>query len=58
VIISRTPFRISFTGGGTDLAEFYRHERGEVLAGVMKIVLNALLKSIPFLFQLYSSLIY
>jgi D-glycero-alpha-D-manno-heptose-7-phosphate kinase len=32
VIISRTPFRISFTGGGTDLAEFYRHERGEVLA--------------------------
>ena len=32
MIISRTPFRISFTGGGTDLAEFYRHERGEVLA--------------------------
>ena len=31
MIISRTPFRISFTGGGTDLHEFYRHERGEVL---------------------------
>jgi D-glycero-alpha-D-manno-heptose-7-phosphate kinase len=32
VIISRTPFRISFIGGGTDLPEFYHHARGEVLS--------------------------
>lgn len=32
MIISRTPFRISFSGGGTDLKEFYTHEPGAVTA--------------------------
>lgn len=32
MIISRTPFRISFAGGGTDLAAFYRSEPGAVLS--------------------------
>jgi D-glycero-alpha-D-manno-heptose-7-phosphate kinase len=32
MIITRTPFRISFAGGGTDLAEFYRHEAGAVVS--------------------------
>ncbi|KAA6320629.1 D-glycero-alpha-D-manno-heptose 7-phosphate kinase, partial [termite gut metagenome] len=32
MIISRTPFRISFTGGGSDLPSFYRREPGAVLS--------------------------
>ena len=32
MIISRTPFRISFAGGGTDLAAFYRNEPGAVIS--------------------------
>jgi len=32
MIISRTPFRISFVGGGTDLKEFYHNEVGMVLS--------------------------
>ena len=32
MIISRTPFRISFVGGGTDLRSFYAEEPGQVLA--------------------------
>ena len=32
MIISRTPFRISFSGGGTDLAAFYSKEPGAVLS--------------------------
>ncbi len=32
MIISRTPFRISFVGGGTDLRAFYQHEDGGVLS--------------------------
>jgi D-glycero-alpha-D-manno-heptose-7-phosphate kinase len=32
VIISRTPLRISFAGGGSDLAAFYRHEPGAVVS--------------------------
>ena len=31
MIISRTPFRLSFAGGGTDLPNFYREEEGCVL---------------------------
>ncbi len=32
MIISRTPYRISFFGGGTDYPEWYRHHGGAVLA--------------------------
>ena len=32
MIISRTPFRISFVGGGTDLRGFYSKEYGQVLS--------------------------
>ena len=32
MIISRTPLRISFVGGGTDLPEFYREHGGSVLS--------------------------
>jgi D-glycero-alpha-D-manno-heptose-7-phosphate kinase len=32
VIISRTPFRLSFAGGGTDLPSFYQEEDGAVLS--------------------------
>jgi len=32
MIITRTPFRISFVGGGSDLRDFYRHSAGAVLS--------------------------
>src|SRR5690606_25843650 len=32
MVISRTPFRISFMGGGTDLPSFYCEEEGLVLS--------------------------
>src|SRR5574344_2215042 len=32
MIISRTPFRISFAGGGSDMPAFYRRETGAVLS--------------------------
>lgn len=32
MIISRTPFRVSFVGGGTDLPAFYTQEAGAVLS--------------------------
>ena len=35
MIISRTPFRISFSGGGTDLKEFYTYEPGAVTASAI-----------------------
>jgi D-glycero-alpha-D-manno-heptose-7-phosphate kinase len=35
MIISRTPFRVSFAGGGTDLAAFYRREAGAVISSAI-----------------------
>mgnify|MGYP005855491961 CR=1 FL=1 len=32
MIISRTPYRVSFAGGGTDLPAFFRHEPGAVIS--------------------------
>jgi D-glycero-alpha-D-manno-heptose-7-phosphate kinase len=32
MVISQTPYRVSFAGGGTDLPAFYNHEYGAVLS--------------------------
>jgi len=32
MIISKTPFRISFIGGGTDIKDFYAHDSGAVIS--------------------------
>jgi D-glycero-alpha-D-manno-heptose-7-phosphate kinase len=36
VIISRTPFRVSLVGGGSDLAQYYRGRPGSVVAMAIK----------------------
>jgi D-glycero-alpha-D-manno-heptose-7-phosphate kinase len=36
VIISQTPYRVSFAGGGTDLPAFYEQEPGRVLSVTLK----------------------
>ncbi len=37
MIVSCAPFRVSFAGGGSDLAQFYRRKRGAVLScGIAK----------------------
>ncbi len=35
MIISQTPYRVSFAGGGTDLPAFYRREYGAVLSATI-----------------------
>jgi D-glycero-alpha-D-manno-heptose-7-phosphate kinase len=32
IVVTRTPLRVSFAGGGTDLAEFYEHDYGAVFS--------------------------
>jgi len=36
MVVTRTPMRVSFFGGGTDLPEFYEQERGAVLSTAIK----------------------
>jgi D-glycero-alpha-D-manno-heptose-7-phosphate kinase len=35
LIVTRTPLRVSFAGGGTDLAAFYQHDYGAVLSAAI-----------------------
>ncbi len=44
MIISRTPFRISFVGGGTDLRAFYQNEPGQVLSTTIDKYLYVILR--------------
>ena len=41
MIISKTPFRISFAGGGSDLRSFYRNETGAVLSTTIDKYINS-----------------
>jgi D-glycero-alpha-D-manno-heptose-7-phosphate kinase len=44
VIISKTPFRISFVGGGTDLSVFYKKEPGRVISTSINRYMYVLVK--------------
>jgi D-glycero-alpha-D-manno-heptose-7-phosphate kinase len=44
MIISRTPFRISYVGGGTDLRSFYKEDFGQVLSSTMNKYLYVVVK--------------
>ena len=44
MIITKTPFRISFCGGGTDLPEFYKKYNGQVLSTTIDKYMYILVK--------------
>ncbi|MGH7843865.1 MAG: GHMP kinase [Candidatus Binatia bacterium] len=44
VIMTRTPLRVSFAGGGTDLAEFYERETGAVLSTAIDKFIYVMIK--------------
>ncbi len=51
MIISRTPFRISFFGGGTDYPAWYRQHGGAVLAGTINKYCYLTCRYLPPFFQ-------
>ena len=44
MIITRTPFRISFAGGGTDLRAFYSNEPGKVISSSINKYIYVVIK--------------
>ena len=44
MIIARTPFRVSFAGGGTDLREFYSQESGRVISTAINKYIYVVIK--------------
>src|SRR5262245_7414928 len=44
LIVTRTPVRVSFAGGGTDLAAFYQREYGAVLSSAINQYIYVMVK--------------
>ena len=51
MVISRTPYRISFFGGGTDYPEWYLKNGGEVLSGTINKYLYVSIRDLPPFFK-------
>ena len=58
MIITRTPFRISFFGGGTDYAEFYKEHGGAVLSTTVDKYCYVNVRHLPRFFDYSSELCY
>lgn len=58
MIITRTPFRISFFGGGTDLPEYYRKFGGEVLSTTIDKYLYITCRQMPPFWNYTSRFVY
>lgn len=54
MILTKTPFRMSFFGGGTDMPEFFNEERGAVLSTTIDKYVYVTVRHLPRFFD-YSS---
>jgi len=58
VIITKTPFRMSFFGGGTDLPEFYRENGGAVISTTFDKYCYVNVRHLPRFFDYTTELVY
>ena len=58
MIISRTPFRVSFFGGGTDYPDWYNNNKGAVLATTINKYCYITCRYLPPFFDHKSRIIY
>ena len=58
MIITKTPFRTSFFGGGTDFPDFYREHGGTVLSATIDKYCYVTLRDLPSLYPYQSEVVY
>ena len=58
MVITRTPFRMSFFGGGTDFPEFFRNYGGSVLSATFDKYCYVTLRPLPGFFDYESEFVY
>lgn len=58
MIITRTPFRMSFFGGGTDIATFFNEHRGAVISTSFDKYCYVNVRHLPRFFEYTSQLVY
>jgi len=58
MIITKTPFRMSFFGGGTDMPQFFKEHRGAVISTSFDKYVYVTVRHLPRFFDYSSELIY
>ena len=58
MIITKTPFRMSFFGGGTDLPQFFNEYRGSVISTSFDKYVYVTVRHLPRFFDYSTELIY
>ena len=58
MIITRTPFRMSFFGGGTDLPEFFRDNGGAVISTTFNKYCYVSVRHLPRFFEYKNKIAY
>ena len=58
MIITKTPFRMSFFGGGTDMPEFFNEERGAVICTTINKYVYVTVRHLPRFFDYTSEIKY
>ena len=58
MIITKTPFRMSFFGGGSDMPEFFHDERGAVLSTTFDKYCYVTVRHLPPFFEYTTELSY
>lgn len=51
MLVSKTPYRISFFGGGSDYPEWYLHHEGEVISSTINKYLYITIRNLPSFFD-------
>lgn len=58
MIITQTPFRMSFFGGGTDMEDYFREEKGAVLSTTFDKYCYVNIRHLPRFFEYSTELVY
>ena len=58
MIITRTPFRMSFFGGGTDIEEYFKEHGGSVLSTTFDKYCYVTVRHLPRFFEYSTELVY
>ncbi len=58
MIITKTPFRMSFFGGGTDMPEFFNEKRGAVISSTFNKYVYVTVRHLPRFFDYSTELFY
>ena len=58
MIITKTPFRISFFGGGTDFPDFYKLHGGKIISTTIDKYCYVTLRHLPHFFEYRNELVY